>query len=245
MTAPPKLDITLVSGARPALLAPTLASFSNRIFRHFDIGTCYANIDLFGGSKDDRRQCLAIIQDYFPTAKVTVPDQPSFGQAVKTIWSQVTSPFALHMEDDWEVLEDITPERVFPLFDNDIKLVKLVSKELGWNGVDLYYERARKTKLFGLILWKSRRKMSVFGTSPGFFAADFVRTAASLMNPTFDPEKQMRPKVNAPLFRYVSQFRCRLLPGTVEPDIIRDTGRDWRQTRGLKKTVSAGKSSWS
>ncbi len=246
MTTPsPKIDVTLVSGARPELLGPTLRSFREKVFRHFTIATCYANIDPFGGSEEDRQACRELILEQFPDARITMPEKPSFGQAVKTLWSQVQSPYVLHMEDDWEVLEDITPDRVFPLFEGNTRLVKLVSKELGWNGLDQFYERPKKIKMFGVILWKTRRKVSVFGTSPGFFAGDFVRKASEMMNPDFDPEKQMRPPINPPLVRYVSQFRCRLLPGLAQPNIIRDTGRDWRGQRGLKKTVSGGRSSWS
>jgi hypothetical protein len=239
-----KLDVTLVCGARPELLLPTLQSFQKRVFKHFDLGTCYANIDLFGGNEDDRKACREIIQQHFKSVKITEPATPSFGMAVKTIWSQVQSPFVLHMEDDWEVLEDITPARVLPLFVGPTRAVKLVCKELMWNGNDQYYERTRKYRMFGLIVWKSLRKRSIFGTSPAFFSADFVRSAAMMMDPSLDPEKQMRPKNNPQLAAYVEQFRCKLLPGLAQQNIIRDTGRDWRSERGIEKVIVAGRSVW-
>jgi hypothetical protein len=171
-----------------------------------------------------------------------MPASPGFGTAVKTVWSSVTAPVVFHLEDDWICLEDIKPEHVLPLLDDKTKAVKLVCKELNWNGVNQFYERERRFKIFKILVWTSIA--SVFGTSPAFFDGDLVRRCAQLMDPSLDPEKQMRPPFNKPLVRYLDRFRCRLLPGTNQRDLIQDIGREWREEHGIKKTVADGKSVW-
>ena len=71
-----------------------------------------------------------------------------------------------------------------------------------------------------------------------------MRRCAQLMDPALDPEKQMRPPFNRPLVRYLDQFRCRLLPGKDQPDLIQDIGREWRDEHGITKSILEGKSVW-
>jgi hypothetical protein len=237
------LDVTLVSGRRPELLARTLRSFQDKVFRNFTIASCHANIDPFCGTGTDRDACKEIILQYFPTANISTPHIPSFGKAVKTIWSRSRAPVIFHIEDDWLALESISPEHVEPLLSGSTRAVKPVAKEMRWNGRSPFYEAKRKSKIFGITY--RRVKTSVFGTSPCFFDGDFVRTCAELMDPDLDPEKQMRPPHNPPLVSYLEQFRCRVLPGQNQTELIQDIGRDWRMKMGITKTVAAGKSVWS
>ena len=68
------IDITLVSGRRPQLLRQTLASFHSRLFENFQIGTMFANIDPFCGTKEDGDNCEALVREYFPDANITRPN---------------------------------------------------------------------------------------------------------------------------------------------------------------------------
>jgi hypothetical protein len=239
-----KIDFTLVSGARPLLLEPTIRSIQQNILRNFELGTCYANIDLFGGSEADRLRCRDIITAEFPSAVITMPETPGFARAVKMLWTRPQADHFLHFEDDWEVLEDITPRMVAPLFTGDTRSVKLVCKEMHWNGTDAYYERPKKLKLFRRTIWTYRTKTSLFGTGPAFFERDFANRVSRFLDPALDPEKQMRRPYNPPLNDFVEQFRCRVLPGTSQNEIIRDTGRDWQREAGMKKVYSGAHVSW-
>lgn len=237
-----KIDIALICGRRPELLYDTLHSFEEKLFRHFDVDNCYANIDPFCGDDEDGRLCRDMILDYFPNARITMPEKPSFGQAVKTVWGQVQSPLVFHLEDDWLALEDVTPERVLPYFKGVTRAAKLVCKEDKWNGVDEFHTGKRKFGIAGMTLWRQRYNM--FGTGPSFFASEFIRQCSALMNPDLDPERQMRPPHNMPLHLYVRQFQCRVMPGINQPELIVDTGREWRRQRDIEKTVADGKSVW-
>ena len=238
----PDIDLVLICGRRPELLATTLASFGSRVFCNFNVRNCYANIDPFAGTIEDGEACRLLIRDRFPDARIAMPQKPSFGLAVKSTWSQTTASLVLHLEDDWICLEDIRPEHVIPLLQGSTSAVKFVSKELNWNGTDVFYQRRRRIKVFNLLLWK--RLVNGFGTSPGFFLGDFLRRSAQLMDPSLDPEKQMVPPYNKPLNRYLARHRCRLLPGTGQPALIKDIGREWRDSRGIEKTIIEGRSVW-
>ena len=239
----PAIDITLICGRRPELLSQTLQSFQKMVFQHFRIDRVYVNIDPFGGDEIDHEKCRRIVLEYFPNAVISEPETASFGHAVKVVWSQVNSPFVLHLEDDWLALEPITPNRVFPLFKGRTRAVRLVTKELRWNGRDEFRRQTVKVKLLGLTIW--RRKVSCFGTSPAFLSGEFVKQCSAFMISDLDPEKQQRPPHNPPLLDFTSCYECRVLPGIAQPEIIKDIGRKWRDDRGILKTVEKGRSIWS
>lgn len=238
-----KTDIALISGRRPELLERTLDSFDQNLFRHFDIGTCYANIDPFGGTPADGDRCEQLILSLFPDAVITKPATPGFGRAVKTVWSQVRSPVVFHMEDDWIALERIRPEDVLPLFSPATGSVRLLSQHLEWNRQDRSLRISIKRRFLGI----PYRRVSIdnFGTSPAFFSGEFINRCAGLMDPDLDPEKQMRPTRNPRLFDFMQRYECRLLIASNGGELIRDIGREWRDAKGIKKVVSNGRSVWS
>ena len=170
------IDISLVAGRRPGLLKQTLESFDNAVFRNFHIAHVYANIDPFAGSESDHLICRELILRRFPQAVVSEPDSPNFAQAVKTLWSQVQANYVLHLEDDWLALKPVTPEQVFPLFDEDrVMAVSLATVGLGakGRGKPRYRLRVAGVKFLGITLYK--RIVPFFCTSP----SSDVRTSLS------------------------------------------------------------------
>lgn len=237
------LEVVLVCGRRPDLLEQTLASFSDRLFRHFQLNDVYANIDpIFGGPKD-HAACLDLLRAHFPGVTIFEPEQAGFAAAVQRLWQATTADLVLHLEDDWLLNEDIVPADVLPGLDERTTALALVAKELGWNGRDEFKMGRRKIRLFGIPV--ARRHFPVFGTSPRFLRGSFARRCAELMDTTLDPEKQMRPPGNPALIDYLQGFRCRFLPPKHGTALITDIGRGWRDARGITKTVTGPKSSWS
>ncbi len=147
-----------------------------------------------------------------------------------------------HLEDDWLLNEPLGPDDILPLMIGDTRSVAPVAVELGWNGRDDFNVRRKKVRFLGIPV--ARRAFNVFGTSPRFFDGNFVRRCADLMDPSLDPEKQMRPPGNPALIAYQQPFRCRMLPGRTRIDLITDIGRAWRDTRGIEKVVAKGVSTW-
>ncbi|EBU8132126.1 hypothetical protein BZU93_27590, partial [Salmonella enterica subsp. enterica] len=88
-----------------------------------------------------------------------------------------------------------------------------------------------------------KRRVPVFTTSPSFLRGDFARRCADLMDERFDPEKQFSSDVNPRLERFVSGYRNLLVGGG--PDyLIVDTGRCWRDSRGITKSINNAVSTW-
>jgi hypothetical protein len=236
------LDVTLVAGRRPGLLRRTLASFGERLFAHFPVAGVYANIDPVFGEVADHADCKASILALFPGAVIFEPTEPGFGAAVKRLWAATQSTIVFHLEDDWVLNETLRPEQVLPLLRGETRALALVSKELGWNGRAAFNVRRAKKRFLGIPY--ARETINVFGTSPRFLEGDFARRCAALLDPTLDPEKQMRPPNNPALRTYMQAFRCRFLPARAHAELITDIGRAWREERGIEKVVSQGTSTW-
>jgi hypothetical protein len=237
-----RLDVTLVSGCRPELLARTLASFDRGLFAHFALGGVFANVDPIFGDEDDRAACRRTILDHFPGAAISEPETAGFGAAVVRVWAATRGDLVFHLEDDWILNEPVRPEDVLPLMTGETRSVVPVSRELGWNGHDLYNARRRKKRILGIPV--GRRVFNVFGTSPRFLDGAFARRCAELIDPALDPEKQMRPPGNPALIAYLNDFRCRFLPPKAGEALITDIGREWRDARGIEKVVTRGVSTW-
>ena len=237
-----RLDITLVAGCRPDLLARTLDSFGRGLFAHFAIGGVFANIDPIFGDEDDRRACRATILGHFPGAEISEPETPGFGAAVARVWAMTRGDLVFHLEDDWILNEPIRPEDVLPLMTGATRSLVPVARELGWNGRDLYNVRRKRRRFLGIPV--GRRTLNVFGTSPRFLEGAFARRCAGLIDPALDPEKQMRPPGNPALIAYLNEYRCRFLPAKDGAALITDIGREWRDARGIEKVVEQGVSRW-
>ena len=236
-----RLDVALVSGRRPDLLARTLDSFGRQVLSRFSVRKVFANVDPFGGDAAAGAECEGLIRAAFPNAHVRTPLTPSFGGAVKWLWMQAGDVPLLHMEDDWLVLAPIGPEDVLPLLEGDVACVTPFTAEHGRQRGP-FHTRVKKRKIAG-ITWR-RDRVANFGTSPRFLAGPFARRCGELVDPNLDPEKQMWPPHNPALVSYQQAFRARHLLGPGGGPLLRDLGREWRATAGLKKVLRDGRSEW-
>jgi hypothetical protein len=243
---PPAIDVTIVATRRPALLEPTLTVFQERVFRHFTLSEAFVNIDPIWGDEADERECIEIVQTLLPNATIFTPSTPGFCSAVKRVWTATKADFIFHLEDDWNVTEDIRPSILDSFSDPSIAQVSLVSQQKNWDRKrrgDFHYVK-RHPRLFGFLKLPYRKKMTAFTTSPAFTRGEFARRWAFLMNENLDPEKQGYMGVNRPLERYFRPFRNYLYPGKLSEITIVDTGREWREARQIQKKTIEGKSVW-
>ena len=238
---PPEIDLVIVSGRRPDLLERTLESFQQNLLSHASVANCYANIDPFAGDDSDLDACKMAITSRFPRAVISAPSVCGFGTAVKSLWSQVTSDYFLHLEDDWLLLETLNPDDVISHLTGMTASARLVSKELGWDGSAEFRERTvREKSKRGVV----ERRVSSFTLGPAFFTRDFAKGAAALMRPELDPEKQFLKHFNAALGLYSEPYRCRIIGGCRQPELVQDIGRVWRETHRITKHTGGGKSTW-
>ena len=237
----PDYDITLIAGHREALLARTLASFADRVFRHFPIRQMIVNIDPFMGDAAEGDRCEALVRRLFPQALVFRPDVPDFASAVARVWAATTAPRVLHLEDDWIALEDITPDRVEPMFGGDVRAVTFMTATKHTRG--LYHQVSRRVVKHPDGTTEDVL-VNAFSTSPGVFEGEFLRRSAALMRPKLDPEKQFYRQINADLEAHALPWRCLFLRGADTRLLIEDIGRAARDEVGLEKVYSKGVSIW-
>lgn len=237
----PDCDISLIAGRREALLARTLASFSERVFRHFTVRQMIVNIDPFMGDAAEGDRCEALVRGYFPHALIFRPEEPDFASAVARAWAATTAPRVLHLEDDWIALEDITPERVEPLLVDDAKAVTFMTATKHTRGL-LHQVSRRIVK--GPEGEATDLLVNAFSTSPGVFEGAFLRQAATLMRPRLDPEKQFFRQINPELEAHALPWRCMFLRGVKSRMLIEDIGRAMRDEQGIVKSYENGMSLW-
>lgn len=237
------MDITIVCGRRPDLLARTLTSFHQGVFRHFTIGTVYANIDPFCGTGADGDACEALLSENFPNVDIHRPATPSFGRAVKYLWSKPKSQYFLHLEDDWEVLFPITPQMVEPRLVGNVVQVQLSKLDRHYLPKTFAY-RTTWRSIFGLKFGKRvHLDRPLFGTSPSFISSTFARRCAELMNPQLDPEKQLY-NGDTELSKFTRGYLNHPLSAPGRRAIVRDLGRPWLAQQGIEKQIRNGASIW-
>lgn len=238
---PQSYDLVLICGRRPELLARTLDSFGDRVFRHFPIRAVIANIDPFCGTEADGDACAALIGARFAGAQVFRPDTAGFAAAVIRCWAATKADVVIHLEDDWLALEPLAPARIEAELQGDVRALTLMSATKNTRNQRFQTARRRVRRADGS---EEDLFVNAFSTSPGFFEGDFLRRSAALMLPEFDPEKQFFRSLNPALEAYAMQYRCKFLFGEQGPFLVQDIGRDWRDARRIGKWLVRGQSVW-
>lgn len=241
------IDICLVAGRRPDLVARTLRSFDDGLFRHFRIGKFIANVDPIFGDADAHNETLDVIRSYFPDADIAEPQVPGFCRAVQRNWLHSEAPILLHLEDDWLLHREIKPEWLATMFrPRRVAQVVFDNAYLLWGEKSRGEYRYRRIprSLFGYPIRRLKRRIPAFTTSPSFLEGDFARTAATLMKAEYDPEKQFFSGVNPELQSFAFRYRCRVFsPADGYP--VSDIGREWRESRRIEKITVGAVSTWS
>jgi hypothetical protein len=243
----PSIDLVMICGRRPSLLARTLASFSEKLFAHFRFANVIANIDPFMGDEAAGNDCEDLLRATFPQGSTQLhifrPETPGFAAAVQRAWRATTSDFVFHMEDDWTARDHITPQPFFDLMaPDDVQAVTLVCATKHTRGLPQQTSRRITRGPRGYII--KDELINAFSTSPGMFKGPFLRKAADLLDTRFDPEKQFYKGLNPALEELALPYRCMFLRGATERDAIDDIGRDYRDQLGLKKLLIDGQAVW-
>lgn len=236
-----RIDVTLISGARPDLLNTTLDSFDAKLFPFFEIRNVFANIDPVFGDRRAQKACFDLIRAKFPKAEISTTTKGSFGGAVKRLWQMTSDAHVLHMEDDWELNAKIKAEEVLPLFGDDVGMVQFAIQNQTYYGGDYLYITQRK-RIFGHELWS--KKVNAYGTSPRFIRKGLCNVYGQLLKPHLDPEKQVYKNKNKALSKAHQPWRCRLIYAEGGAPLITDIGREWRATRRIEKVDARGGSTW-
>jgi len=239
------IDVCITAARRADLLAATLESFGRNLLRYFQISRFIINIDPVFGTVDEERDCVDLVRSYRKDAIIHLPEAPDFTAAVKRNWSATAAEIVLHLEDDWLLQRPLTPD-IINAFGEDPSLAQICFNHAtkAWDskrrGATCYHRQQRAFLGFPTPF---KRKVPAFLTCPSFFRGSFLRNAADLLDLNYDPEKQFHSQVNKPLESYVSAFH-NMMVGEPPDYYIVDTGREWRERRGIVKCVRQAQSYW-
>ena len=223
------------------MLERCLASFSDKMFRHFNVNRALVNIDPIWGSEADQEAMKKLLHEHFENVEVFEPAKAHFTTAVKNLWLKTECEHVFHLEEDWIALEDITPEMVDAHIVGNVKSLSLMNEaKNNTKNKPYHYKRYRPWYLPFKIDDKNKPH---FGTSPSFWCGDFLRDCAKLMDINFDPEKQFYQDLNMPLQEFVRHKRCKFIFGN--PHLIQDIGREWQEQNKIEKRIENGVSIWS
>ena len=116
------IDVVVISTLRPKLLNLTLASFQKHFLNQFGKYRIILNIDPVGEENFSQDEILELVNRYSDNVIACTPKTGNFSQAVRWAWSQVESPYFLHLEDDWFLKKKVLKDAVFEKFKLDEKL---------------------------------------------------------------------------------------------------------------------------
>ena len=155
------MDLLLIAGRRPELIEKTLTSINDQIDIVFD--NIIVNLDAWAGDKHDHQKAKDIILSFYPNALINEPAVPGFTKAVKYLWSNIKSDYALYTEDDW-------------IWNVSLNQGDLINQDCGMLRFNNIHNEGK----------------DYYGTSPCILTKAFALEASAVLNLDLDPEKQIR-----------------------------------------------------
>jgi hypothetical protein len=215
----------------------TLQTFYENTSLSLDIGSVYANVDLFGGSRREQKECASILSSFYPKAFIRLPKKASFGDAVKFLWSKPESEFFIHLEDDWVTLREFDV-RTAPLGeDSRVRQFQFVKPTID-QGI---WSKFRWRPLTMRPLYLPNYRRPSFTTSPSIIESGFAKEVSRLMQGELNPEKQFFNGLNRELESFSLRFRSQTLVRWFEDPIIQDIGRTWKEENGVVTSIIDGR----
>ena len=219
--APEPLDVVVVSTLRPALLDLTLHSFYKYFLYQFKTTRLILNVDPIGERGVLQEELVAIAHRYSDLVISRTPAEPSFARAVQWGWSQVTSPFFLHLEDDWLLTK---PAHWGPISQRFASVPNLASVRLNLTRNPPFTPPTHD----GISL------------NPSLFRRDFIHQLLPHFDCTRDPEKQWRTSSSS-THSVISPWAFEYYGKPREVAYVIDTGKKWRRAHQLQKQNADGK----
>jgi hypothetical protein len=230
------LEITTTATRRPDVLDRTLKSFKENMLHDYP-ARIIINIDPVGYN------CLGVdivdvCSKYFKEVKYRLADKPNFTEAFLWVWKQVTGNFVFHLEDDWELLDNVDLSVMItcleinknlallrlPAFRSDKHNMKCWNKFLDWNGQ--YFE-----------VQEADRRRIGFAGHPSLIKREWIQKILPHMTTDKNPEKQLQfPEHNsASMLREILKWRYGVWAFPERPALIKDIGREWIAKHGWQK----------
>lgn len=229
------IDVTMTACKRPKLLEKTLSSF----FRNF-IGLAAQDLRLIinidpVGIDIAANVCIRICEKYFNNIIFRSPNRPSFPKAFQWVWQQVEAPLVLHLEDDWEMVNEVSLGNMLDILNkhDDLMILRLAAfksvtctmknwnKFYPWNGE--FFE-CPLDQIGGL----------GFCGHPSLIKKKFITYVAPRLDPGRNPEKQIKGR-NGDIGKFLLKYRYGVYAKQNSPAAIQDIGRRWMIENGFRK----------
>lgn len=214
------IDITMTATVRPEIIKQTFMSFRNNLLKDKYDYRLIINIDRIGENKK-QKEIYKIARNYFSNIVVNFPKVPSFSNAVIWCWSQVTSSYVFHLEDDWKLIYPINMKEMIKILDSNPNLASLRLNKVRMKPNKSPFVYAPKLSL-----------------NPTLFKGEYIKNVVKLMDSSRNPEKQLRPfNQENDREKYVAKWRYGIYTKESTNILVVDLGRNWmKKTRFRKKS---------
>lgn len=237
-------DITMTATLRPELIERTLRSHIKYLFREcIRKARLIINIDMTGEKDKNLKvkkmeEILCFLEHYpFRSLSFRIGEPANFATAFFWCWDQAKTKYVFHLEEDWEMKQRVSFEKMVGLFDRDQSLVHLRlssfvstsescknwNKFTHWNGK--YFEVAPEDKC--VIGWAGH---------PSLNRLSFMQQALSYANRRSNPEKQIKGRRGVhPINDLLDRSRFGVFTPQNSKKVIEDIGREWMIQNGWAK----------
>lgn len=220
------LDITTTATIRPALFHQTLKSFTDNLFTNRKEYRLILNVDPIGEDVDPM-EMVKVGKQFFDNVVYNIPDEPNFAQACKWCWSNTSSEFVFHIEDDWRLCKVISIDHMIEILKNNDDLLSLRLPK-------------RRVKEFPKSYGFRRRKK--VGLNPTLWKGDIIRSICSNMNVTDNPEKQVQ--VSHRDYKNNGFTSGMYFEKDVKGKYVKDIGRAWMKDSDFGKRKGSNFVNW-
>ena len=233
------IAITMTATLRPEILERTLKSFKEKFFKEYPC-RLIINIDPIGEAISPA-SLIEIAHSYFPKMSYSIAKEPHLGRAFCWAWDMAMAfkdtKYLFHLEDDWELLQEVNLNKVLDIMDNNSKLAGLRFSR--WK------PEAAKIKNWGIFFpWNGSffecpqeraRQVGVCG-HPTLFKMDFVKETHFLLDPLKNPEKQFH--YNPEIVKVIDKYNFGVYGEPGGEILIKEIGEKWRIKQGISKKGS-------
>jgi hypothetical protein len=229
------IDITMTATLRPEIFRSTVDDiFKYIIGRHNNkYYRLILNIDCVGENIKPK-EIVKIAERSFINIKYNISKTPSFPKAVKWVWSQATSNYIFHIEDDWKFLRKINVDNMIRILKNhnDLSSLRLYKYNTPNQKIIKTFMCKWDYQEDGFYLARDWKKQ--FGLNPILIKKEFIDEALPKMVDHINPEKQFRYSQEF-MRDIIKKWKYGLYCSPNQTKSIEDSGRSWANRNKISK----------
>jgi len=215
---PRTIDVVCTATRRPAIIEQTFKSFSERLFKRYPT-RLIINVDPVGENVHPST-IEHIGKKYFGDVIINRPSTPSFFKAFKWVFTNCTSKYIFHLQDDWLLTRDRNILEMIRYLDTypDLACVRLQ-----FNG-----------KVEGTVLNDKMMTGTKYYDHPALWKRQFYNEIMPFYLDNYGTEFQLRamcPENKANINTVLKRWHFGVYHEGGSS--IRDIGREWLQTAGI------------